>query len=422
MLNFTSLLVSAWPLVNLRFALRVHRYCRAETKMHSAAASGCNAVFPSSRVSSRWNSALTIVVDMESVTATGSSAFTFSVVATVKSCGVAEAVEGVGMIAVVVTQPEAPNSTATIVNAASRHLGAGCVMVTGYWARLCVATFLAGVEVFCLRVVHHEGIRRLLRVELKLLRQLDADPRRVEEADQGGPVLEVRARGISERVARTPVCLVADHLLGVHRDVRQPQLVPHPVVPHLGQRLCELYGQAVQLEVLPVRVLGEQLTRGARHRRPHGDELELDHVRPVLLGLFTVAEEVGDAQSAIPALARVVDPADLVVERPGLGVEDDDRVAVRVARPVPVHDCELRDLLGADPLQPHPQAWAAVALDELFVRRVLAGLEAPLAQERRSPMSPPGWTSERRSWASGASRPARTRRTNSSSRATAAHA
>jgi hypothetical protein len=45
-------------------------------------------------------------------------------------------VEGVGMIAVVVTQPEAPNSTATIVNAASRHLGAGCVMVTGYWARL----------------------------------------------------------------------------------------------------------------------------------------------------------------------------------------------------------------------------------------------------------------------------------------------
>src|SRR5450756_658745 len=130
MLNFTSLLVSAWPLVNLRLALRVHRYCRAETKMHSAAASGCNAVFPSSRVSSRWNRALTIVVDIESVTATGSSAFTFSVVATVKSCGVAEAVEGVGMTAVVVTQPEAPNSTATIVNAAivnaaSRHLGAG---------------------------------------------------------------------------------------------------------------------------------------------------------------------------------------------------------------------------------------------------------------------------------------------------------
>src|SRR5674476_1111807 len=104
--------------------------------MHSDAASGCNAVFPSLSVSSRWNSALTIVVDIESVAAAGSSALGLSVVATVKSCGVAEAVEGVGIIGAVVTQPEAPNSTATVVNAASRHLGPGCVMVTGYWAPL----------------------------------------------------------------------------------------------------------------------------------------------------------------------------------------------------------------------------------------------------------------------------------------------
>jgi hypothetical protein len=45
-------------------------------------------------------------------------------------------VEGVGMTAVVVTQPEAPSSTATSITAASRHLGGGCVMVTGYSASL----------------------------------------------------------------------------------------------------------------------------------------------------------------------------------------------------------------------------------------------------------------------------------------------
>jgi hypothetical protein len=37
---------------------------------------------------------------------------------------------------VVVTQPEVPKSTATTANAASRHLGEGGVMVTGYWAPL----------------------------------------------------------------------------------------------------------------------------------------------------------------------------------------------------------------------------------------------------------------------------------------------
>ena len=44
--------------------------------------------------------------------------------------------DGDGITVAVVTQPEAPKSTATVATAASRQLGPGCVMVTGYWARL----------------------------------------------------------------------------------------------------------------------------------------------------------------------------------------------------------------------------------------------------------------------------------------------
>jgi hypothetical protein len=125
MLNFTSLLVSACPLLNLRFCLSVHRNFSGETKMHSVAASGWLTVLPSSSVKSRWKTALTMVVDIESVTATGSSALGLSVVAIVKSWGVAEADEGDGMTSAVETHPDAPSSTATVATAASRHLRAG---------------------------------------------------------------------------------------------------------------------------------------------------------------------------------------------------------------------------------------------------------------------------------------------------------
>ena len=85
MLNFTSLLVRAWPFENLRFALMLQRYFSCDRKMQSVAASGWSAVFPSSRVRRRWKRPITIVVDIESVTATGSRVFGRSVVAIVKS-------------------------------------------------------------------------------------------------------------------------------------------------------------------------------------------------------------------------------------------------------------------------------------------------------------------------------------------------
>ncbi len=167
-----------------------------------------------------------------------------------------------------------------------------------------------------------------------------------------------------------------------------------PVVPHLGEGLRELHRQPMQLEVLAVRVLGEQLGRRAGHRGTHRDELELDHVGPVPLGLGAVAEEVGDAEAPVAALARVHDASDLVVQRLRDRVEDDHGVAVRVARPVAVHDRELRDLPGTDPLEPHPEPWPAFGLDQLLVRGVLAGLEAPLTEEGRPLVQPVGHLGE----------------------------
>ncbi len=80
MLNFTSLAVRAWPLSKVSPVRSVHSTCTGEVYLQSWAASGRRPTLPSSIVISRWNSASVTDVDMESVTATGSSAVTRSVV------------------------------------------------------------------------------------------------------------------------------------------------------------------------------------------------------------------------------------------------------------------------------------------------------------------------------------------------------
>lgn len=58
--NLTSFEVSASPLLNLRPALRVHRWTRARVsvKEHSLAASGCGSVPPLGKLSSDWKTLL----------------------------------------------------------------------------------------------------------------------------------------------------------------------------------------------------------------------------------------------------------------------------------------------------------------------------------------------------------------------------
>ena len=66
------------------------------------------------------------------------------------------------------------------------------------------------VEVLGLGVVHDDGRRGLLRVELELLAELDPDPLWFQERKELGLVLEVGARRVAEAVPRTPVSLAED--------------------------------------------------------------------------------------------------------------------------------------------------------------------------------------------------------------------
>ena len=66
------------------------------------------------------------------------------------------------------------------------------------------------VEVLRLGVVDDERVGRLLGVQLQLLGQLDADPLRLQQLDQLGAVLQVRAGRVAEGVARTAVALPQD--------------------------------------------------------------------------------------------------------------------------------------------------------------------------------------------------------------------
>src|SRR4051794_26874344 len=82
--------------------------------------------------------------------------------------------------------------------------------------RFCrVALRSAGREVLGLGVVHDDGVRRLLRVQLELLRERDADPLRLQQPHDLRPVLQVGAGGVPERVARSAVALVQDLLTDV---------------------------------------------------------------------------------------------------------------------------------------------------------------------------------------------------------------
>ena len=143
----------------------------------------------------------------------------------------------------------------------------------------------------------------------------------------------------------------------------EPELAPDPRVPVLGQRLGELNGEPVQLEVFAVGVLREQLGGRCRHPRPHGGELERHHIG-LAIGLprgirALRPEEVGQAQPPVAPLPGEGEPLEL-----GLAVRGEhDQVVPRTHAPeVPVDHGRLKQPFGLHALQPHTQSRPALGL------------------------------------------------------------
>ncbi len=213
----------------------------------------------------------------------------------------------------------------------------------------------------------------------------------VEQPHDLGPVLQIGAGGVAEAVPAAPVA----HAQDARRDRqgRRPRC-PEPAdprVPVLGERLGQLHRQPVQLQVVAVRVLGEQLPGRLADRRPDRHQLERDHV-----GL---AEDRGRKKSARHSRRSRRWRGKVNRSRSSaVLVQHDQVVALADAREVPVHDGGLQQSLGLRPLQPHPQPRPALGLDQFLVRRPAAAagrLEPPLAQEQGALVQIAGVVGER---------------------------
>src|SRR5215831_17574783 len=136
----------------------------------------------------------------------------------------------------------------------------------------------SSAEVPCLGVVRDQRVGGLLGDELELLRQHYPDPLRAQQPDQLCPVVQVRAGRVAERVAAAAVADLEDAIQLGRVELGQAKLLAHTAVPVLRQGLGELNRQPVQLQVVPVGVLGEQLRGRSAELRPDGDQLEADHV------------------------------------------------------------------------------------------------------------------------------------------------
>jgi len=96
--------------------------------------------------------------------------------------------------------------------------------------------------------VDDNGVRRLLRVQLELLRQLHPDALGPEEAHDLGAILEIRARAVAQGVPRSPIAqfeevLDVGRILGCGgHPARKYQFLADPPVPVFGERFGQLDG------------------------------------------------------------------------------------------------------------------------------------------------------------------------------------
>jgi hypothetical protein len=209
-------------------------------------------------------------------------------------------------------------------------------------------------------MVDDDRAGRLLRRELGLLAQLDADPLPLQQVLDLVLVLDGGAGRVAERVARAAVLLLGQHRLQVAL-LGEAKLLADAVVPVLREGLGELHRQAVQLEVLAVVVAGEHLRGDFGHVRAHRDDGEADDID---VAAVLAAEEVRQAQPSVPALPREGEAAPLVAR---LRVQDDEVLVLADGREVSVHDGGVHDALGLDLGHQLAQARPALLLDELVV-------------------------------------------------------
>src|SRR2546422_9153208 len=205
------------------------------------------------------------------------------------------------------------------------------------------------VEVLGLRVVGHQGRGGLLRIQLELLAEGDAQPLGLEELDQLGLVLQIWAGRVAEAVAGPAVVLVEelDDLAGV--IAADAQLGPHLAVEVLGEGLRGLHPHAVEVEVIGVAALREPAPLHLAHPRTHRHCGEGDHV--ALTGLYR-AEEVREAELLLSLLARESEPEEL---SSGHGVLDDEVLALALAVVVAVNGPGLDQVLALAVVDEAPQ-------------------------------------------------------------------
>src|SRR5262249_14849197 len=120
----------------------------------------------------------------------------------------------------------------------------------------------SGAEIRRFRVMGDQRVGRLLGRELKLLGQCHADPLPVEQPHELRAVLQVWAGRVAERVPAAAVSHPQDAVDGVRVVTADAKRLAYPRVPELREGLGKLNREPVQLQVVPVGVLGEQLGGG----------------------------------------------------------------------------------------------------------------------------------------------------------------
>src|SRR5262249_31198288 len=155
---------------------------------------------------------------------------------------------------------------------------------------------------------------------------------------------------------------------------RKDELLSHPAVPVFGQRLGELHGEAMRLEVVAVRVGLEQLVRELADPGADGDDRERDDI--ILSGVFA-PEEVGQAEPPVAPLSWEVNS---LASGPG-PAKAEEVAPLGPAGVVAVDDGRLQHALRLETVEPVTQPGPPVGLHKLFVRGPLAApgtAQAPL--------------------------------------------
>src|SRR5689334_10753387 len=103
-------------------------------------------------------------------------------------------------------------------------------------------------------MMHNDSRSRLFRLQLKLLRKCDIDPRRIEQRKKFLLILEPRASRITKTVTRSLILLMKQLRQDRRIITRDAELFAHPLVPELRQRLRTLHAQTMEVQVVGIIV------------------------------------------------------------------------------------------------------------------------------------------------------------------------